>query len=182
MRIPLIADEKAQYDSATGWDTPADITPPDPVPPEFGTGPWIGGNWIVWARNDRPYWVSTELHWDVEGEPKRWRLNLPPFFASWVSSEGWEVDASTQIPRNLRREEVGGMELTERQKEIVRKYEGLAKAKGGSISVGWYPSLVYTHLDGTQQVASLDEFFGLEVLDQDFPADVLDDHEHEAQE
>jgi hypothetical protein len=101
--MPLYDDERAQFDSATGSDIPTDEAPDDPVPPDFGSGPLSSGNWIVWARNDQAYWVSTEINWDVDGEPKRWRLNLPPFFTKWVSSEGWEVEESSQIPRNLRR-------------------------------------------------------------------------------
>jgi hypothetical protein len=97
-------DERADFESATGLTS--EEAPEVPVLPEFGLEWNEQHGWIVWARNDQPYWVTTTLHWWA-GEDRTWKLNLPPCFIKWRASDGDGDAKGMQIPQNLRQGEEG---------------------------------------------------------------------------
>jgi hypothetical protein len=54
--------------------------------PAFGRDWNRRHGWIVWADNDRGYWIRTTCHW-YAGRYWTWRIKLPPHWYKWTTSD-----------------------------------------------------------------------------------------------
>jgi hypothetical protein len=67
--------------------------------PTYGRD-WTARNgWIVWAENDRGYWIKTTCHWWA-GSNWTWRIKLPPRDYQWTQSDAGSW--GNRKPQNLR--------------------------------------------------------------------------------